>query len=93
MLRESTDKVRAKELYQMRKRVREVYPDVRVRNDIVTYLWNLIADVADNYAPDVYVERPVSGGAQKKKRVRPKEPRPVKEEPPVKRPRGPPRKN
>ncbi|KAH8093964.1 hypothetical protein BXZ70DRAFT_1035175 [Cristinia sonorae] len=49
VLSDCTKEEKAREIYTLRKSIREVYPDVRSRNDIVRTLWELIANVSDKY--------------------------------------------
>ena len=56
MLRECTEKQRAKAVAEMRRSVREQFPDIRLREDIQRHLWEFISEQADKFDTGFYLD-------------------------------------
>ncbi|CAL1707411.1 unnamed protein product [Somion occarium] len=70
MMKHSTEKQRAEEIYNMRTFIREKYQDVRARGDIIRTLWMFVSDIARKYRTGYQFDKPAPARKTKKKRTR-----------------------
>lgn len=101
MLRDCTNKQRAHAIFDMRKRLREKFPDIKNNTKLQEFLWDFISAEVDRLDAGTYLEPSSSAPAKKtapKKRVRGDDEDPSyapnkSKTTPAKRGRGRPRKN
>ena len=69
VLHECKHAERAQEAYNLRTFIREAFPDVRTRADIIKKLWEFITEVSEAYESDIdwVVPEPTKKGTKRKK--------------------------
>lgn len=55
-------------MYEMRRKVREAFRDVRTNSSVVKYLWGYIAEVAEEFETGVYIDVPTGKPTRRQKR-------------------------